>query len=119
MRRRCLDFEMAGTPHTAAAAAAAGDGSIRGSSSSFRCTLPGIGLHLNTLAATLKHSDSENLGSERQLSLPSSSAPIFIPNSTQDQPLLASSTPESENPSQEPANLIGEDLNQINPKKNG
>ncbi|XP_038906811.1 protein tesmin/TSO1-like CXC 2 [Benincasa hispida] len=120
MRRRCLDFEMAGKPNAAEAAVeATGDASIPGSSSSsFRCTLPGIGLHLNALAATFKHSDSENLCSVRQPSLPSSSAPIFAPNSIRDQPLLASSTPESEIPPQEPANLTGEELNQINPKKN-
>ncbi|XP_023514922.1 CRC domain-containing protein TSO1-like [Cucurbita pepo subsp. pepo] len=113
MPRRCLDFEMAGTPNTAATATAGGDGSIRGSSSSsssFRCTLPGIGLHLNAIAATLKH---ENL------SHPSSSASISSPNSIRDQPLMASSATEIENPCHEPANLNGENLNLINPKKNG
>ncbi|XP_022138353.1 CRC domain-containing protein TSO1-like [Momordica charantia] len=135
MRRRCLDFEMAGNPQTSASAAAHGASSIRGSSSSssssssqpnqnllsltssgnaFRCTLPGIGLHLNALAATLKRSDSENLCSETQPNL----APFYAPNSSQDQPLLASSTPERGSPLQEPALPIGEDLDQINPKKN-
>lgn len=120
MPRRCLDFEMAGMLLPAAAAAAPGDGSIRGScsSSSFRCTLPRIGLHLNALASSLKHSDSENLFSERRPGFSSSSAAIFTSNSIQDQFLFASSTPESENP-QEPASLIGEDFNQINPIKNG
>lgn len=135
MRRRCLDFEMAGNPQTSASAAAHGASSIRGSSSSssssssqpnqnllsltssgnaFRCTLPGIGLHLNALAATLKRSDSENLCSETRPNL----APFYAPNSSQYQPLLASSTPERGSPLQEPALPIGEDLDQINPKKN-
>ncbi|KAG6574970.1 CRC domain-containing protein TSO1, partial [Cucurbita argyrosperma subsp. sororia] len=124
MPRRCLDFEMAGML-LPAAAAAPGDGSFRGSSSSsssssssFRCTLPRIGLHLNALASSLKRSDSENLCSERRPGFSSSSAAIFTSNSIQDKFLFASSTPESENP-QEPASLIGEDFNQINPIKNG
>ncbi|KAA0057436.1 CRC domain-containing protein TSO1 [Cucumis melo var. makuwa] len=122
MRRRCLDFEMAGNPNSATVEARAGDASIpvssSSSSSSLRRTLPGIGLHLNSLAATLKNSDSDNLCSDSQPSLPSSSASIFASNSTRDQLLLASSTPDSENPPQESANLTGEELNQINPKKN-
>ncbi|KAJ7979996.1 protein tesmin/TSO1-like CXC 2 [Quillaja saponaria] len=104
MRRRCLDFEMAGHQRKNPA-----DGSssgscmsqsgkkiadndkhlltIKRSGESQRCILPGIGLHLNALAKTskdYKNVKPETLSSGEQINLSSSSSSLHLPTTSQE-----------------------------------
>lgn len=106
-------------------------GSVKPGSDSTRRILPGIGLHLNALAATSKDYviiKSESFSSGRQPSLPNTTASIHSPTDSQE-PLdksliLASSERDTdgaengvllEDGSQAPA--ISEEFNQNSPKK--
>ncbi|KAG6732840.1 hypothetical protein I3842_01G197200 [Carya illinoinensis] len=105
MRRRCLDFEMAGARRKALGDASNFGSSmlsqpdekincydkqlvaIKRSGDSSRCILPGIGLHLNALATTSKDHKNiklESLSSGIQLYLPSSTASLHSPTNSQE-----------------------------------
>ncbi|XP_015888163.1 protein tesmin/TSO1-like CXC 3 [Ziziphus jujuba] len=148
IRRRCLDFEMAGARRknlddgsNCSSSISQSDekitandtqlGSVKPGSDSTRRILPGIGLHLNALAATSKDYviiKSESFSSGRQPSLPNTTASIHSPTDSQE-PLdksliLASSERDTdgaengvllEDGSQAPA--ISEEFNQNSPKK--
>lgn len=126
MRRRCLDFEMAGARRKNL-----GDGSncssilspsdekiachdkqlvpIKPSGDSSRCMLPGIGLHLNALATTSKDHKNvklENLSSGRQLYLPSSTASFPSPTDTQEPLNKSLTSPSSERDADLPENGV-------------
>ncbi|XP_022138009.1 protein tesmin/TSO1-like CXC 2 [Momordica charantia] len=148
MRRRCLDFEAAVSRRKNLE-----DGSNSGSVSTHaeekmtsmdkqlipyksggvpaRCMLTGIGLHLNALATTSKDTKNlnhEKFSSERQLSLPNSSASCHSPSTGLD-PLLTSVVTErdvdpsengvqnEEDASRASAYVLAEDFNQNSPKK--
>lgn len=148
MRRRCLDFEAAVSRRKNLE-----DGSSSGSVSTHaeekmtsmdkqlipyksggvpaRCMLTGIGLHLNALATTSKDTKNlnhEKFSSERQLSLPNSSASCHSPSTGLD-PLLTSVVTErdvdpsengvqnEEDASRASAYVLAEDFNQNSPKK--
>ena len=144
LRRRCLDFEM-----LVARRKNLDDGSNTSSSvdnqlkpsklgnDSSRCILPGIGLHLNALAITLrdnKNTKHETLSSGAQkLSFPSSTTPILPPTAGEEavhesESLTSTSTERETDPiengvqlaqdaSQVSAYLINEEFNQNSPKK--
>lgn len=126
MRRRCLDFEMAGARRKNL-----GDGSncssilspsdekiachdkqlvpIKPSGDSSRCMLPGIGLHLNALATTSKDHKNvklENLSSGRQLYLPISTASFPSPTDTQEPLNKSLTSPSSERDADLPENGV-------------
>lgn len=104
IRRRCLDFEMAGARRkniddgsNCSSSISQSDEkiitndkqlvSIKPGSDSSRRILPGIGLHLNALATTSKDYNSiknENFSSGRHLSLPNSTASIHSPTASQE-----------------------------------
>ncbi|XP_040985882.1 protein tesmin/TSO1-like CXC 3 isoform X1 [Juglans microcarpa x Juglans regia] len=105
MRRRCLDFEMAGARRKALGDASNFSSSmlsqpdekityydkqlvaIKPGGDSSRCILPGIGLHLNALATTSKDHKNvkhESLSSGIQLYLPSSTASLHSPTNSQE-----------------------------------
>lgn len=150
MRRRCLDFEMAGARRKNL-----GDGSssssglsqpdekittnekqlgpLRPCGDSSRHVLPGIGLHLNALAATSKENKvrkSDNLSSGIHIRLPNYAASIHSLRTGQEA-LDKSETPASiietnvaengvqllQDASQAPGSLASEDFNQNSPKK--
>lgn len=105
MRRRCLDFEMAGARRKALGDASNFSSSmlsqpdekincydkqlvaIKPGGDSSRCILPGIGLHLNALATTSKDHKNvkhESFSSGIQLYLPSSTASLHSPTNSQE-----------------------------------
>ncbi|XP_044485911.1 protein tesmin/TSO1-like CXC 3 isoform X2 [Mangifera indica] len=151
MLRRCLDFEMVarrknlnyGSNCSSSALLqsderfASKDTQVvpfKPSNDSPQRILPGIGLHLNALAISLKdnkYTKHENFSSGRQLSLPGSTSSIHSPKSSQDPQhefLTSASTdkdmiavgngvPLAENSSQTSGYLVSEEFNQNSPKK--
>ncbi|XP_021828183.1 CRC domain-containing protein TSO1 isoform X2 [Prunus avium] len=104
LRRRCLDFEMAGARRKSLDNVSNSSSNMLSQSDekittndkqlvpmkpggeSSRCILPGIGLHLNALAKTSKDYKiikCESLAYDRQLSLPNSTADIHSPTGGQ------------------------------------
>lgn len=104
LRRRCLDFEMAGARRKSLDNVSNSSSNMLSQSDekittndkqlvpmkpggeSSRCILPGIGLHLNALAKTSKDYKiikCESLAYGRQLSLPNSTADIHSPTGGQ------------------------------------
>lgn len=148
MRRRCLDFEAAVSRRKNLE-----DGSKSGSVSTHpeekmasmdkqlvpyksggvttRCILTGIGLHLNALATTSKDGTNlnhEKFSSERQLSLPNSSASCHSTPISADPLLTLVPTERDMDPSENgvqneedsaiaSAYVLAEDFNQNSPKK--
>lgn len=152
MRRRCLDFEMVGARRKNLGDASNLSSSmllqsdekiacygkqlvpIKPGGESTRCILPGIGLHLNALAANSKdhiYVKQESLSSGKQLYLPSSTGSLNSPTNSQE-PLhisLTSVTSERdtelaengvshvEDASPGSAVLVSDEFNQNSPKK--
>lgn len=148
IRRRCLDFEMAsvrrknsddnsntgsGTSQSEVTNAANEKQLLptKRNANSQRCSLPGIGLHLNSLATLkdYKGIKNEKLSSGRQLSLPSSSS-MQLSTSQEHQHLSVVSVSSereldpsdngvqpAEDCSQASAFMAAEDFNQNSPKK--
>lgn len=150
IRRRCLDFEMAGARRkniddvsNCSSSISQSDEkittndeqlvSIKPGSDYSRRILPGIGLHLNALAATSKDYKiiKNEMFSARQLSLPNSTASIHSPTASQEplhnhKSLIPASSERDtdatdnavqllEDASQEPT--FSEEYNQNSPKK--
>lgn len=151
-RRRCLDFEMAGARRKSLDNVSNFSSSMFSQSDekittndtqlvpmkpggeSSRCILPGIGLHLNSLATTSKDYKTikrENMPYGRQLSLPNPTTDIHSPTAGQGPGHESFSSASSErdvdgtengvqpvqDASQEAAFLANEEFNQNSPKK--
>ncbi|KAJ7954851.1 protein tesmin/TSO1-like CXC 2 [Quillaja saponaria] len=143
MRRRCLDFELAGHRSKNPADGSSSTSCISQSDKkianndrreSQRCILLGIGLHLNAVATTskdYKNIQQETLSSGKQLCLPSSSSSLHPPATNQEHQHLLSISASSERDmdpaqdglqlaedgSQASAYLVSEEFNQNSPKK--
>ncbi|KAM3356360.1 protein tesmin/TSO1-like CXC 3 isoform X1 [Capsicum galapagoense] len=151
MRRRCLVFEMVGSRRkhvdegSGSSAVQDTDGNLacnekqlvpyKTVNESSRCILPGIGLHLNALAASSKDGKvvkHETSASGKQLLITSGSAVSHHPSVTGQESLskslpetsrgleivpLENSVPPMEDICQEPVYVNNEELNQTSPKK--
>ncbi|XP_047265134.1 protein tesmin/TSO1-like CXC 3 isoform X2 [Capsicum annuum] len=151
MRRRCLVFEMVGSRRkhvdegSGSSAVQDTDGNLacnekqlvpyKTVNESSRCILPGIGLHLNALAASSKDGKvvkHETSASGKQLLITSGSAVSHHPSVTGQESLskslpetsrgleivpLENSVPPMEDICEEPVYVNNEELNQTSPKK--